>query len=116
MTERTTAHRSLAKAAAVVLLCSAIASVRACSFTRGHPATAASACSAVLRDSATLASEARDTIARLRARSQRVTRFRPMPDGAEVRTESRDSLSIHAGGLVGFDCAGGVTMVWLDGG
>lgn len=57
-----------------------------------------------------------DTIATLRARSQRVRTFTIDARGVEIRTEDRDALSGHDGGLAAFDCAGRLTFLWLDGG
>ena len=59
---------------------------------------------------------ARDTLAALRGRAQRVAWFRDVADGIEVRTEDADALSFHDGGLVAFDCRAHMTIVWLDGG
>jgi hypothetical protein len=74
------------------------------------------ACLATERDSARLASIAIDTIGDLRARRQRVRRYSRTQEGIEVRTEDDDPLSPHDGGLAAFDCAGGLTFLWLDGG
>ena len=68
-------------------------------------------------DTAQLARVARDTVARLRARPQLVTRIAPVRTGGlELRTEDSSPGALHDGGLVTFDCAGRVTLVWLDGG
>ena len=116
MIERATLRRRLAWAAFVVLLCSAVASVRM----RHHGAAGAdaptAACAAADRDSARLAVFATDTIATLRARRQHVQRFTRTADGIEVRTEDIDPLAAHDGGLAAFDCSGHLTFLWLDGG
>jgi hypothetical protein len=59
---------------------------------------------------------ARDTLAALRGRAQRVAWLRETADGVEVRTEDADSLSFHDGGVVTFDCRAHISLVWLDGG
>ena len=115
MPERARLRRRLAVAAFVILLCSVVASLRMHRHTsRAHAASAA--CLAAERDSARLAQIATDTIADLRARGQRVRRYSWTQDGIEVRTEDDDPLSAHDGGLAAFDCAGGLTFLWLDGG
>jgi len=73
-------------------------------------------CGAAERDSVRLARIATDTIGDLRSRSQRVRSYSWTPDGIEVRTEDNDSLAAHDGGLAAFDCAGRLTLLWLDGG
>lgn len=115
MFRRATLRRRLAWAAFVILLCSVVASL--CMHRRtSRVAAAPPACLAAARDSVRLARIASDTIGDLRARSQRVRRFSWTQDGIEVRTEDDDPLSPHDGGLVAFDCAGGLTFLWLDGG
>ena len=117
MTDRSAFRRAVARVAVGVLLCCAIASVRACdSPSRWSLRGRRSGCVAARRDSVRTMHAARDTIARLRARAQHVTRFAPVRSGVDVRTEDVDTLALHDGGLVGFDCTGRVTMVWLDGG
>lgn len=59
---------------------------------------------------------ATDTIATLRARTQRVRSFTLNARGLEIRTEDNDSLAGHDGGLAAFDCTGRLTFLWLDGG
>jgi hypothetical protein len=73
-------------------------------------------CSEGSRDSVRVARLATDTIASLRARTQRVERIAWTPTGVEVRTEDVDPRSVHDGGLAAFDCAGRLTFLWLDGG
>lgn len=109
-------RRALWRTAAVVLALCAIASLRGCSGGGRRRAIRAAAGCPAPRDSALMAAVARDTIARLRGRPQYLRRLERTPTGVEVRTEDPDSLSIHDGGLVSFDCAGRVTAVWLDGG
>lgn len=67
-------------------------------------------------DTARLDRVARDTIAKLRGRTQFVRRVTPLPAGISVRTEDGDSTEIHDGGLVSFGCDGRITLIWLDGG
>jgi hypothetical protein len=76
----------------------------------------ATSCSGGGRDSVRLGRIATDTIATLRARTQRVQRIAWTPTGVEVRTEDADPVSAHDGGLAAFDCAGRLTFLWLDGG
>lgn len=107
-------RRRLAWASLVVLLCSVVASLR---MHRRSAATAVpTACRAARRDSVRDARIATDTIGVLRARRQHVRRFSSTPGGIEVRTEDDDTLSAHDGGLAAFDCAGRLTLLWLDGG
>lgn len=115
MSRRATTRRRLAWTAFVVLLCSVLASLRM-RHRDALVATAPVACAAADRDSARLAFLAVDTIAELRARSQRMKSFTRTPDGVEVRTEDDDPLAAHDGGLAAFDCSGGLTFLWLDGG
>lgn len=112
---RATLRRRLAWAALVVLLGSVGASLRI-RHRNAAPASSGAACSSAGRDSAELARFATDTIGRLRDRPQRVSRFTASPDGFEVRTEDDDPLSAHDGGLAAFDCAGRLSLLWLDGG
>ena len=74
------------------------------------------ACSYARADTVALAAMARDTVARLKGRAQRVTEITPLPEGVAFRTEDTDSSAFHNGGAVSFDCAKRVTTVWLDGG
>jgi hypothetical protein len=75
------------------------------------------ACAAGALDTAKLVVLARDTLARLRARPQRVNRISAATTGGlELRTEDTTPGSLHNGGLVAFDCTGRITLVWLDGG
>jgi hypothetical protein len=71
---------------------------------------------AVAPDTEKLSSVARDTISRLRARTQRTSHIVQLPTGTDVRTEDTDPTSLHDGGIVGFNCTGKITLVWLDGG
>jgi hypothetical protein len=111
-------RRRLAWASFVILLCSAVASLRM--HRRTAIATAAAAeptsCRAAQHDSVRVARLAVDTIADLRARRQHVRRFSRTPNGIEVRTEDDDTLAAHDGGLAAFDCMGRLTFLWLDGG
>lgn len=97
----------LAFAAAVIASC-------------GRPApesrARAVACSYARADTVALAAVARDTVARLKGRAQRVTEITPLPEGIAFRTEDTDSSAFHNGGAVSFDCAKRVTTLWLDGG
>jgi len=76
----------------------------------------AAGCSYDRADTVALAAAARDTVARLKGRAQRVREITPLPGGAAFRTEDADSTAFHNGGAVSFDCARRVTSVWLDGG
>lgn len=115
MIRRATLRHRLAWAVFVVLLCSVVASLRM-RHRRGAPGVTLAACAVTERDSVRLARVATDTIADLRARSQRVKRFTRRSGGIEIRTEDTDPLSAHDGGLAAFDCAGHLTFLWLDGG
>lgn len=115
VTGRAFLRRRLAWAAFVVLLCSIVASLRLRHRTAASVAPAAS-CSGGALDSVHLARLATDTIATLRARTQRVQRIAWTPTGVEVRTEDVDPHSVHDGGLAAFDCTGRLTFLWLDGG
>src|SRR5690349_19523235 len=115
MMKRARLRRRLAWAAFVILLCSIAASLRMRH--RGAAAyRAPPGCAAAEHDSLRLVGIAADTIAALRARSQRVKSYSWTPNGFEVRTEDNDSLSTHDGGLAAFDCTGRLTFLWLDGG
>ena len=107
-------HRA-AWVALVVLVCCAVASLRVYRF-REPRRVRDVACVAAGRDSARTARLAVDTVAALRARTQQVRLFARAPGGVEVRTEDKDTLATHDGGLVAFDCAGRLTFLWLDGG
>jgi hypothetical protein len=74
------------------------------------------ACSYARVDTVALAASARDTVARLKGRAQRVTEITRLVEGIAFRTEDVDSTAFHNGGAVSFDCAKRVTAVWLDGG
>jgi len=113
VTRRAELRRNLAWVALVVLLCSVVASLRMRG--RSRPVRRA-ACTLAPADSSRVARMAVDTIATLRARSQRVRTFTIDVRGVEIRTEDNDSLSTHDGGLAAFDCAGRLTFLWLDGG
>lgn len=110
-----TLRRRLAWVALVVLLGSVGASLRI-RHRNPAPASSGAACVPAGRDSVELARIATDTIGRLRARPQRVSRFAASPDGVEVRTEDDDPLAAHDGGMAAFDCAGRLGLLWLDGG
>lgn len=115
MIRRSSLRRRLAWAALAVLLCSLVASLRM----RHHGTSAivpSGGCPGVDRDSVRLDRLATDTIATLRARTQRVREFTWTPNGVEIRTEDSDTLAAHDGGLAAFDCAGRLTFLWLDGG
>jgi hypothetical protein len=112
---RSSLRRRLAWTALVVLLCSVVASIRMRRH-RAAPVVPVASCSGIARDSVRLARTATDTIATLRARTQRVNRFTWTPDGVEIRTEDVDSLAAHDGGLAAYDCTGRLTFLWLDGG
>jgi hypothetical protein len=117
MVDRAAIRRMLGRVAVIVLLSSMVASVKACGPSAHAPASVAhGSCAAATRDSAQTVRTARDTIARLRGHSQRVTRMAVRRASVELRTEDRDPLSAHDGGLVTVDCEGRVTFVWLDGG
>jgi hypothetical protein len=77
---------------------------------------ARASCDAARGDSAALAARATDTISRLRSRPQYVTRMTVSSRAVVFRTEDVDPAAFHAGGKVGFDCAGTLRLVWLDGG
>jgi hypothetical protein len=115
MIGRASLRRRLAWAALVVLLGSVVASLRL-RHRRSAVTTPAVGCAGIAHDSLALSRFAADTIAQLRGRSQRVTRFARSSKGVEVRTEDVDPLADHDGGLVAFDCARRVTFLWLDGG
>jgi hypothetical protein len=117
MADHSPSRPLLARIALVVLLLCAIVSVRACGpAARARIPRGGRSCAPSRGERARAVAAARDTIARLRARAQRLSRFSRLRGGFEVRTEDRDSLSLHDGGLVGFDCTGRMTMIWLDGG
>jgi hypothetical protein len=122
MADRAAIRRMLGRVAVIVLLSSMVASVRACGPSAhappsvAHASIAKATCAAASRDSAQTVRTARDTIARLRGHSQRVTSMTLRRASVELRTEDRDPLSAHDGGLVTVDCEGRVTFVWLDGG
>jgi hypothetical protein len=99
--------------ALVVLLCSVVASIRM----QGRPTTTVRpACDFTSSDSVRIVRFATDTIATLRARTQRVRSFEIDERGLEIRTDDIDSLSTRNGGLAAFDCTGRLTFLWLDGG
>jgi hypothetical protein len=79
-------------------------------------AKAVASCPFTAADSSALAAAARDTLGKLKAHPQRVTEITPLHGGVAFHTEDADSMALHNGGTVGFDCAKRVTMVWLDGG
>jgi light-regulated signal transduction histidine kinase (bacteriophytochrome) len=106
-------RRNLARAAAVVLLCSIVASVR---LRERFPVVSRAACSLASHDSDRVTRLAIDTITTLRARRQRLGNLLVNSRGIEVRTEDADTLAAHDGGLVAFDCQARPTFVWLDGG
>ena len=106
-------RRNLARAAAVVLLCSVVASVR---IRERLPLARRAACALSSRDSVQFARLAADTVAALRGRPQRLRSVFVSGEGIEVRTEDADTLATHDGGLVAFDCMAHPTFVWLDGG
>lgn len=106
-------RRNLARAAAVVLLCSIVASAR---LREREPVGARAVCSLASRDRDRVTRLAIDTIAVLRGRSQRLRSLFVNGRGIEVRTEDADTLAGHDGGLVAFDCQAHPTFLWLDGG
>ena len=57
-----------------------------------------------------------DTIGRLRAHAQDVETVVQDSTGVVIWTEDTSRQTVHDGGRVGFDCAGHVRLVWLDGG
>ena len=94
----------------------AAALVASCDRPAPEPRARAAACPYTRADTISLGAAARDTVARLKERAQRIEEITPVPGGIAFRTEDADSSAFHNGGAVSFDCAKRVTSVWLDGG
>ena len=99
-----------------VRLAFAVALIASCERPAPQSRAPAAACAYTRSDTLALAAAARDTVARLKGRTQRVEEITPVPGGIAFRTEDADSSAFHNGGAVSFDCAKRVTAVWLDGG
>ena len=98
------------------LMCASVAFVASCERPAPAPASRATSCAYTRDDTLALAAAARDTVARLKNRVQRIDEITPVGGGIAFRTEDADSNAFHNGGAVSFDCAKRVTSVWLDGG
>lgn len=100
-----------------LLACASLAFLVSCERPAPQSRGVSAGCRFERVDTLAIASAARDTIARLKGRAQRVSEITPVPAGGiAVRTEDADSTAFHNGGAVSFDCARRVTSVWLDGG